>query len=159
MHNNYNEIPLVDYFNDIARTIVENEDIIYLDSVKYSLAVNRKSNYLFLIDSIAKGLSKEIFFRNLTYKDLLMFIIECSKKSQIDDNENIYSKQGMGWFIGNFVDIIIKSNCFNVEFDKLFKDAFKLHFSLEKNNISDVVLNGSNDFYSFCNKYAENFNN
>ena len=154
MPNNYNNIPLVDYFNDIARTIIENEDVIFLNSVKNSLATKRKSNYLKLIDNIAEGLAQENYFKSFTYNELQLFIIECSKKSQIDDNDHIYSKQGMGWFIGNFVDITIKSKCFSVEFDKLFKDTFKLHFSLNHNNIPSIVSASSNDFYFFCQKYS-----
>lgn len=155
MPSNYNNIPLVDYFNDIARTIIENEDEIYLETVKYSLETNRNSKYLKLIDRIAKRLSQEIFFKYLTYKDLQFFIVECSKKSQIDDNDHIYSKQGMGWFIGNFVDIAVKSQCFNVDFDKLFIDSFSTHFSIVDSDISPIIFNETKDFYAFCSKYCD----
>ncbi len=156
MIDQFNDIPVEDYFSDIARTIIENEDEIYLNSVKHALATKRKSNYLNLIDNIAEGLAQENYFKSFTYNELQLFIIECSKKSQIDDNDHIYSKQGMGWFIGNFVDITIKSKCFSVEFDKLFKDTFKLHFSLNHNNIPSIVSASSNDFYFFCDKYSNN---
>ena len=125
--------------------------IVYCEASKDGLAT-RNQLYLNCVNIVANGFQKNIFFQNLSYSDLVIFLSECARKSVIEEKWNEYEVKGVSWFIGNFVDIATKARIdLRNDYDRLFISTFNQYYQKGMNKIE--AASNVKSFYDFIGLY------
>ena len=125
--------------------------IVYCKASKDGLAT-RNQLYLNCVNIVANGFQKNVFFQNLSYSDLVIFISECARKSVIEEKWDEYEVKGVSWFIGNFVDIATKARIdLKNDYDRLFISTFNQYYQKGMNKIE--TASNVKSFYDFIGLY------